>query len=69
MAFVENDILGRTILFYTKDLSINESGTYTYDANLSVYDNGDNVLTSVDYEFKIQYKQHLLKNDEVKVIE
>lgn len=38
-----------------KDMGINASGIYIYNANLSVYDMDDVILASYDYNIKAQY--------------
>ena len=54
--------------FWTNELSITSSGKYSYEGNLTIYDENDNTLDSFDYTLNIKYKHKLFGSDEVKAI-
>ena len=56
------------VIFCTNELSITSSGIYSYEGNLTIYDENDNTLDSFDYTLNIKYKHKLFGSDEVKAI-
>lgn len=54
--------------YVVKELEISESCKRSYDANLSVFDENNNILASHNYELTIQYNHKMIGKDEVKVV-
>ena len=62
----ENNFTG--ISYKVNELGLNESGKESYDANLSVFDEKNNLLASFNYDLTIQYNHKMIGKDEVKVV-
>lgn len=68
---IEDKVNGgyETVISYkVKELEISESGKRSYDANLSVFDENNNLLASHNYELTIQYDHKFIGKDEVIVV-